>query len=335
MGIEPLIDVGSWDDDEDEDQGDEPASSIRRRLLVTPRDGILLSFLTRFGFAPTTPLARLTGVQPESIRKRLDALRAAGFVKNIQTPLGWFWVATPVGIDLSGHTLPPKEEIRLHNLHHSLAVTELAAELEAEHPNATDVLGVEQFGESFPVKHRNAECRGADTTARVWGSDCVSEREILQSLGNQWGTASADARRAVEEAAADPTAPETAIGSEWMFVAYGHGGRTGRHSPDLVVLRPRAEDGSPQHIAVEFERTRKPREEQTRIFKAFKNQGWMFGQVVYFTPSTGIRNHLLNVAEEVGLGNLTVRKYAPYSVGSGGSPFRSGRNSRSTRTIAS
>tara|TARA_B100000378_G_scaffold123015_1_gene99304 strand:+ start:1074 stop:2060 length:987 start_codon:yes stop_codon:yes gene_type:complete len=313
MGIEPLIDVGSWDD-EDEDQGNEPASSPHRSILITPRDGIVLSFLTRYGFAPTTPLARLTGVQPESIRKRMDALRAAGFVKNIQTPLGWFWVATPAGIDLSGFTLPPKEEIRLHNLHHSLAVTELAAELEAEHPHATDVLGVEQFGESFPVKHRNTEYRGADTLARVWGSDCVAEREILQSLGNQWGTASADARRAVEEAAADPTAPETAAGNEWMFVAYGDGGRTGRHTPDLVVLRPRAEDGTPQHIAVEFERTRKPREDQIRIFKAFKEQGLMFGKVVYFTPSSGIRNHLLNVAEEVGLGNLTVRKYQPYSV---------------------
>ena len=313
-GIEPLIDVGSWDDEEDQQQDGEPASSTRRSILLTPRDSILLSFLTRYGFAPTTPLARLTGVQPESIRKRLDALRAAGFVKNIQTPLGWFWVATPAGIDVTGLTLPPKESIKLHNLHHSLAVTELAAEIEAEHPNATDVLGVEQFGESFPVKHRNAEYRGADTTARVWGSDCVSEREILQSLGNQWGTAPADARRAVEEAAADATAPETAAGHEWLFVVYGHGGRTGRHTPDLVVLRPRAADGTPQHIAVEFERTRKPREEQTRIFKAFKEQGWMFGQIVYFTPSSGIRNHLLNVAEAVGLTNLVVRKYAPYSV---------------------
>lgn len=310
-----LFETGSWDDDDVEISAEE--LNPRRRghqVQLTERDITLVSFLTRYQFSTMHALCTLTNSSPDSLRKRLTQLRAAGLVLADKTPAGRVWHASQQGIALVGLDFQEKDEIRPSTIHHTVAVAELAAHLEAEHAHAKDVLGL---GAAFPVSMRPMSgARSDDGSGLTFGQVCISEREIRQSQQRfHGGMSTSELRDAVMNAAADPEAPELEAGNENLFVVYGNGGVTGQHVPDLVVTRPRAADGSPQHIAIEFERTQKTREEVERILLGFRDHGSMFTTLIYFTPHRGIANHVRNVAADVGFERIEARRFAPTTLG--------------------
>lgn len=310
-----LFETGSWDDDDDVGTPEELNPRSRgHQLRLTERDITLIRFLTRYQFSTMHALCTLTHSTPDSLRKRLTQLRAAGLVLADRTPAGRVWHASQDGIALVGLDFTEKAIISPSTVHHTVAVAELAAHLEAEHANAKDVLGL---GASFPVSMRPLSgARGDDGSGFTFGQVCISEREVRQSQQRfHAGKSTADLRSSVLQAAADPEAPEMEPGNENLLIVYGNGGVTGQHVPDLVVTRPRAADGTPQHVAVEFERTQKSRDEVERILMGFRDHGSMFAKLVYFTPSRSIANHVSNVAEDIGYERLEVRKFTPSTLG--------------------
>lgn len=310
---ESLVDISDFED-EDLEQEAMDRDRDKRVMHITERDVKLIVFLGRYGFATAAALARLVGTSVDAVAKRLRLLETHGLVLREDARVAVLWHASREGMRAVGLSFDEKQGISLATVHHTIAISELAAELEAEHLQADDVLGIRAMGEAFPPRRRPAGGgRQDDGNGFVFGELTVSEREIRQAQErNRVGSSTLAARAAVRAAASDPSAPELDEGAEDHFVVYGRGGKTGEHVPDLVVLRPRAADGSLRHVAIEFERTAKKPGELRRILTAFAEEGSMYAHVVYFTPTSAMRNVLLHAGEQAGLGEkLTVRKYSP------------------------
>jgi len=211
-----------------------------------------------------------------------------------------------------------KKDISFATVRHTVGLVNLAVELEREAEGSKDVLGLEGFGEQFPVRNRfpgGVRLYGEDAEGveLVWGEMTVSEREIRQGQKRyRGGKSSSEMRDLVELGIQSGQAPELEEGNEGLFVVYGTGGKTGEHVPDLVVTRPRNPDGSPNHFAIELELSPKSPYDWKRILRGYREAGGMFSRVYYFTPERPIANMIRNADEEVGLGErLVIRKFTP------------------------
>lgn len=127
------------------------------------------------------------------------------------------------------------------------------------------------------------------------------EREVRQGQ-QRWrsGRSTRETRDAVHDAALDPIAPELEDGNQGMFIIYCEGGKTGEFSPDLVVTRAR-DDGKPAHVAVESELSLKNQGELVQKLRSYRNNGWMYEQVIWLTHRPEISRALAKADESVGL----------------------------------
>ena len=321
---EAMMDTGGEEDFEEKKSSKKPskkAESNRRPFQIQERDVTLLRFLTKYQFSYVDAIARVLDSTPQSINKRLRTLEEYDLVKRQNIAAGsTLWQARKAGIELSGLTFKEnKRSISFATIRHTIGLVNLAAELEREAPGAKDILGLgDKFGEPFPVKNRfpgGIRLYGEEAldVPLVYGEMTVSEREIRQGQKRyRGGRSSAEMRDLVDLAILNPDAPELEPGNEGLFVVYGHGGKTGEHVPDLVVTRPRGEDGKPQHFAIELELTPKSPSDWKRILRSYRENGGMYSRIYYFTSDRPIANMIRNADEEVGLGErLVLRKYTP------------------------
>lgn len=320
-----MVDVGGADSFDDEKKASRSKKKVaeptRRAFQIQERDIILLRFLTKYQFSYVDALARLLDSTPQSINNRLRTLEEYDLVKRQRIAAGsTLWQTRRDGIHLAGMNFTEsKRSISFATIPHTIGLVNLAADLEREAPGSKDILGLaDKFGESFPVMNRfpgGVRLYGEDAegTPLTYGEMTVSEREIRQAQKRyRGGRSSAEMRDLVDFSMADPTAPELEIGNESLFVVYGTGGQTGEHCPDLVVTRPRDENGHPQHFAIELELTPKSPADWKRILRSYRDNGGMYSRVYYFTPDKSIANMVRNADSEVGLGErLILRKYTP------------------------
>ena len=320
-----MIDVGSVEDFDEEKKTSRSRKKVvepaRRAFQIQERDIVLLRFLTKYQFSYVDALARLLDSTPQSINNRLRTLEDHDLVKRQRIAAGsTLWQTRKAGIELAGMNFTEnKRSISFATVRHTVGLVNLAAELEREAPGSKDILGLaDKFGEKFPVMNRfpggvrlyGEEAEGVSLT---YGEMTVAEREIRQAQKRyRGGRSSAEMRDLVDFSIADPTAPELELGNEGLFVVYGSGGKTGEHVPDLVITRPRDENGRPQHFAIELELTPKSPTDWKRILRSYRDNGGMYSRVYYFTPDKPIANMIRNADEEVGLGErLVLRKYTP------------------------
>lgn len=308
------FEVTDWDFTEN-DAPQQPARERNTSLRPTDRDFQLVDFLARYYFASLPALTALTGTSAEAVDKRLRKLRSAGLVEVEGKGHHRYWFPTADGMQLFGlpfPAIPPSYQ----QLHHTVAVAELAAELEAEHGLARNVLGETPF----PVRLRPAsgERLIQGKPALNFGHVVISEREIQQAQqreSRKAGWSFKEAREEVREVAKLSESIEALEGQEHLFVLYGDGGQQGMHRPDAVVTVTGDGVAPHQHIAIEFERTMKKTVELDRILRAYRDHAYLYGGVIYFTPSPAIKRAVEAEAgeERVGLpaGFLTVRKFSP------------------------
>lgn len=291
-----------------------------RGFRIQERDIVLLRFLTKYQFSYVDALARLLDSSPAAVTNRLRILESNNLVKRQNIAVGsTLWQTRKAGIELAGMAFKEnKKSISFATVRHTVGLVNLAVELEREAAGSKDVLGLEGFGEEFPVKNRfpgGVRLYGeeAGSVDLVWGEMTVSEREIRQGQKRyRGGKSSSEMRDLVELGIQSVDAPELEEGNEGLFVVYGTGGKTGEHVPDLVVTRPRNPDGSPNHFAIELELSPKSPYDWKRILRSYREAGGMFSRVYYFTPDRPIANMIRNADEEVGLGDkLVIRKFTP------------------------
>lgn len=320
-----MMDVGgdeSFDEEKKTSKSKKKVSEpARRAFQIQERDIVLLRFLTKYQFSYVDALARLLDSTPQSINNRLRTLEEYELVKRQRIAAGsTLWQTRKAGIQLAGMNFTEnKRSISFATIPHSIGLVNLAADLEREAPGSKDILGLaDKFGEQFPVMNRfpgGVRLYGeeAEATPLTYGEMTVSEREIRQAQKRyRGGRSSAEMRDLVDFSMADPTAPELEVGNESLFVVYGTGGSTGEHVPDLVVTRPRDENGKPQHFAIELELTPKSPADWKRILRSYRDNGGMYSRIYYFTPDKSIANMVRNADSEVGLGErLVLRKYTP------------------------
>lgn len=319
-----MIDTGSVEDFEEKKSGrgkKKVAEPTRRPFQIQERDITLLRFLTKYQFSYVDALARVLDSTPQSITKRLRTLEEYDLVKRQNIAAGsTLWQARKAGIELAGMNFKEnKRAISFATIRHTIGLVNLAAELEREAAGSKDILGLgDKFGEQFPVMNRfpggiRLYGEEAAQTPLTYGEMTVAEREIRQGQKRyRGGRSSSEMRDIVDFAILNPEAPELEPGNEGLFVVYGSGGKTGEHVPDLVVTRPRDENGKPQHFAIELELTPKSPNDWKRILRSYRDNGGMYSRIYYFTSDRPIANMIKNADEEVGLGErLVLRKYTP------------------------
>jgi hypothetical protein len=320
-----MVDVGGVESFDEEKKTSKSKKKVaepsRRAFQIQERDIVLLRFLTKYQFSYVDALARLLDSTPQSINNRLRTLEEYELVKRQRIAAGsTLWQTRKAGIQLAGMNFTEnKRSISFATIPHTIGLVNLAADLEREAPGSKDILGLaDKFGEQFPVMNRfpgGVRLYGeeAEATPLTYGEMTVSEREIRQAQKRyRGGRSSAEMRDLVDFSMADPTAPELEVGNESLFVVYGTGGSTGEHVPDLVVTRPRDENGKPQHFAIELELTPKSPADWKRILRSYRDNGGMYSRIYYFTPDKSIANMVRNADSEVGLGErLVLRKYTP------------------------
>lgn len=299
------------------------ARASAKNLVITPRDMVMLKFLSRYRYAFVDMLARLTNSSSNAINQRLRILERHNIVRKEPIMRGVnVWLITRAGNVFIDSDLSPVKEGSINpiNIAHTIGLANLGVELERsiagdDNDPSTYVerAGLNILGESdYPHFYRWKD-DDPFSGVRALGEITVTEREIRQSQMRFRGTKTGDdMRKLVDLAVINPDAPELEAGNEAMFVVYGTYGRPGEHVPDLIVARPRDEQGNPQHIAIELELNAKKTEEWRRILQWYKDNGNMYSKVYYFTHKASIWKTLLRVDQSVGLGNrLVIRKYTP------------------------
>ena len=323
---EAVISAEEWTDDESSDttlglgaekDNSKEAPKYARGFHLTERDIIMMKFLARYRYAYTDQLARLVDTMPRSIISRMSTLAKRGFVrKQPITERQYLWMTTKAGNMLIDNNFGEikKGAVSYATIAHTIGLANLGVELERE-AGGRDILGERDDPDDEAFRNRyKLGIWGNEPDDMVLGEMTVTEREIRQSqLRWRGGRSTAEMRELVEFAVADTEEQQEVLeGNEGLFVVYGQAGRDGEHIPDLVVARPRDEEGKPQHLAIELELTSKPLPEWKRILRWYRDNGQMYSKVIYFTHKRSLATALRRADEGVGLGDrLVIRKYIP------------------------
>ena len=90
-------------------------------------------------------------------------------------------------------------------------------------------------------------------------------------------------------------------GNEYLWILFPEGGLTVNfHVPDLVINRPRDNDGNPQSIAVECELTRKSHKNYVNTMRAYMEDKYVYKKVLWITNNSAIVRRLQEAAKEIG-----------------------------------
>jgi hypothetical protein len=323
--VSGAVEAGEWDDDTSSDTGfglgaendsDLVEPQYSKGFHLTERDIIVMRFLARYRYGYTDTLARLVDTIPRNITNRMRTLEKRGFVrKQPVTERQYLWMTRKAGnliADISFGEIK-KGAVSYATIAHTIGLANLGVELERE-AGGKDILGERADPEDEPFRNRFKLGVWNNPEGKTFGEMTVTEREIRQGQ-MRWrgGRSTAEMRNLVDLAISSPEEPQELLeGNEGLFVVYGLGGADGEHIPDLVVARERAEDGTPQHLAIELELTGKPNPQWKRILRWYRDNGGMYSKVYYFTHKRSIATALRRADEEVGLGDrLVIRKYIP------------------------
>lgn len=313
-----------WDDDRSDDpwvgpgaegrRPEEKQRRRRRRLQITERDVAIIRLLGRYKFGYRSQIEAYC--ERRDLSRRLTQLAANGLLRSEKlTANQSVWTPTQMGLELVGLDVPnlSRGGVSPSTVGHTVGLLSLGIGFEKGDP------GNNLLGEpGWPHEWRREE--NQDTSVRLErGETVVTERMISQS----WRRAQAlypeaELKRMYQEAVewrpvspGESFGPEAEEGNEWMFVGQPP---FKPHMPDMVLVRPRAADGSLRHIAIELELSTKPVGEWRRILTGFKGSE-MFSTVAYFTHKRTVREGVRAVnANHVGLvegSELVIKKYVP------------------------
>lgn len=282
----------------------------RRNFVLTARDVDILTLLGKYRFGYRTQIEHYTGTN--DLSRRLTQLSQAGYLRNeVITQTQTLWTPTSIGIDVAGLDVPTLAhgKISPSTIAHTIGLLNIGIDLEK------GIKDSHLMGDtSWPYKYRTVE---TDKGVKLeHGENIVTERMIAQAYKQQKALYSVhDLKNKINSTMGawdrkTPFGMEAEEGEEWMFVAHGS---HKTHMPDMVLVRPRAKDGSSQHVAIELELNAKSIQEWRNILSVYKGSK-VFKTVIYFTHKRSIANSLkaLN-AEHIKMGpeQFVVRKYIP------------------------
>lgn len=297
----PLAGSEDWDDEDVPDthlglnaEAPQPKTVRKRKpkFSLTKRDIEIITLCSRYRFAYREQIQHY--FQSENIRNRLTRLADEGLLrKDMVTQNQALWLPTQAGLDVADLDLTHIDRGRYSatSIAHSIGLLNLGIEFEKGWENLLKE-------DSWPHANRRDEFGNW-----VQGETVITEREITNSLNRLKGIAKGDSKKTTDvsqelirmrtEALSeipDPgkTPMEMREGMAGLFVSYF---QNKSHTPDMVIARPRAEDGSSQHIAIELELNPKPITDWIRILRTFKADP-MFKSVIYFTHKRSINNQL-------------------------------------------
>jgi hypothetical protein len=317
--IPEIITVRDWDNNTEDDpiyglgsekEENEYKPKTNKKIILNERDFIMMNFMTKHRYCYSEQLARLVSAENKDIRARLARLEKEGYIRRETITRGQdLWLTKKAGLQIIGspYNAIGKGQVSPAAIQHTIGVGNLAVELEMGE-GAENILGEDDFPKTNRYLYGKYD---PDSSPVLLGEMTISEREIRSANrvlrgGNNETTI--DLKYKVQAAAADFSAPERLEGNEWMFAVYSKG----EHFPDLVVSRPRDEQGKPQHIAIELELTAKDLPSWRRILKWYQQDGVMFSKVYYFTHVRTIATRVQKVVDELGLTDRVIlRKYIP------------------------
>lgn len=316
------IDVSDWTDDTSDDptiglgaEKEANAPSKKKRLgtrfTITDRDIIMMKFMARYRYAYVDQLARLVNGDVKDVKKRLKKLESEGLVRSESITRGQDIFLTRKNgnliLDIDFNEIK-KGEVSFVTLAHTIGVANLGVEFEMA-TGGKNLLGEDDF----PKYNRYyMGVRDPYSEPTQLGEMTVTEREIRRGNRLFRGDKSTEDMRYLAEAAvADRSAPELLEGNEGLFVVYGTG-KDGEHVPDLVIARPRGENGEVKHIAIELEITPKSNNEWHRILRWYREHGFMYEKIYYFTHKRTLADAIKKAAEHTNMEEkVIIRKYIP------------------------
>lgn len=286
----------------------------KRRFVLTARDIDILTLISKYKFGYRSQIERYTDTN--DLSRRLTQLAKAGYVRNeIITQTQALWTPTQLGVDAADLDVPVLSGGRIapSTIAHTVGLLNLGIDLELGREDSR-LLG----DANWPYNYRRVENPKTGTLEYVKGETIITERMIAQSHNQQKMIYDQDFERMRKEILKTYTkpanksgyGPESEEGEEWNFVMHAPGKV---HTPDMVLMRPRAADGRSQHVAIELELNAKTVKEWRQILTMYK-QSTTYATVVYFTHKRSLVNSLRKINEEhVNLGpdQLVLRKYIP------------------------
>lgn len=317
----PLAGSESWEDEDVPDthlglnaEAPTPKKKKKAKLALTKRDIEIITLCARYRFAYREQIQHY--FQSENVRNRLTRLADEGLLrKDMVTQNQALWLPSQAGLDVADLDLTHIERGRYSatSIAHSIGLLNLGIEFEKGWEN----LLKEDVWPNFNRvdKHGN----------RLQGETVITEREITNSFNRLKGIAKGDARKTADvssellklrnDALGEIPAPgklslEMREGMAGLFVGYF---QNKSHTPDMVIARPRSQDGTSNHIAIELELNPKPIPDWIRILRSFKSDP-MFASVVYFTHKRSIMTQLTEINKKhVGLTpeQFKILKYTP------------------------
>lgn len=285
------------------------ADGLKRgsRSSFNAKDRETLQFLAMFRYATDAQLARMFSCSVQTSYNRLKKLRSVGLVIDRKIygarPI---WFLTEAGLLLSGFDLPRVTESKLtfSMFPHQFTVNNTAANLWGANVNVLNL-------PEFPVRNR-VDGKGE----MVFGEKLVSELEIQSAFGKIKMFDKSDVYRPELLAEIEKQfrsweraggvdfgpSPEQVLGNEYMWALMPPFNiRLAYHVPDLVVVRPRNEDGTPESIAVEIEINNKASGSYEKTLRAYRADNRLYKKVIWVCKNIGPARKLEQISKEIGL----------------------------------
>lgn len=277
------------------------------KLRFSEMDRDVLQFLAKFRYVKDEHLAIAFNRAPSTMYSRLKKLRSQGLVLDKKVygsrPI---WFLTEAGMLLSGFDVARVTEGKMSTMMfpHQFTVNHVAANVWGANVNVLNL-------DDFPLRNR-VDAKGVP----IFGERLIGEVEIQSSFGRMKmfdkaevfvPELKANVDRAFEKwekagGVKFGESPEFQMGNEYMWALLPPASlRKAYHIPDLVVMRPRNEDGSPESIAVEVEINNKDTESYEKVLRAYRADDKIFKKVVWVCKSVGPARKLENVAKNIGL----------------------------------
>ena len=285
-----------------------------KRFRVSRGDDDIIQFLAKFKLANTRTLSKLRNETQSVTNRRLRRLKKNGLVADSEIPgLGTVWSVTEIGMALSGYELTTYRQRtpKMSVLPPIIGINYVASCL---WHNSFNVL----FLNDYPANNKTMTgSDGHEWKAR--GEDLVSELEIRSSYGKElrpnegssFGVSVSSQDIVIKNAqilwhkwdkdGRNSVSPEMFPGNEYLWILFPEGGLTVNfHVPDLVINRPRDNDGNPQSIAVECELTRKSHKNYVNTMRAYMEDKYVYKKVLWITNNSAIVRRLQEAAKEIG-----------------------------------
>lgn len=267
------------------------------KIDTTFYDRNVLGFLKIFKYSTLGILCNIDGLDEITMEGTLQRMKKNGLIANETVPgVGAIWFLTRTGgafVDYQMAYVTKKKFPSLTSIEPAIGVGYIASFL---WNNRFNVLNLDDF--PYHGKIVNGEI--------VKGETLVSESQIKSSMykffynedGNKVATGGAKgeftkyvALKGEElwrswQLKGGPS-PETIPGNEFLYGVIPRDPRTSLyHLPDLVIQRPRFEDGSPGSIAIEVEKKQSSVKEYYKVMLAYKLDNRLYDKVIWVTNSS-------------------------------------------------